>query len=95
VCVRAERRGDALELEVSDDGPGFGANEPAAGPRARARGVVDGARSSGVGLANTRERLVLLYGAAASLECGDGPGGGGSVRIRIPWRTVPAAGAGA
>jgi hypothetical protein len=95
VCVRAERRADALELEVSDDGPGFRGSEPAGGPPLRGRAVVEGARSGGVGLANTRERLALLYGAAASLECGDAPGGGGSVRIRIPCRTSPAAGAGA
>ena len=72
VTVRAERHGDTLELEVSDDGPGFAAGA--------------GERIGGVGLANTRERLALRYGAAASLVCGDAAGGGGSVRIRIPWR---------
>src|SRR5262245_8680748 len=77
VQVRAERREGVLELEVTDDGPGF----------AGAPGPGDG----GVGLANSRDRLSLLYGAAATLETGDRPGGGGSVRIRIPWRTVTAA----
>lgn len=81
VRVRAERRGEQLELEVSDDGPGFGG-----GP---------GERIGGVGLANTRERLALIYGDAASLECGDAPGGGGSVRIRIPWRLPGLAATGA
>jgi len=81
VRVRAERRGEHLELEVSDDGPGFSGGT--------------GERIGGVGLANARERLALLYGAAASLECGDAPGGGGTVRIRIPWRLPGAAAAGA
>ena len=72
VRVAARRDGDTLEIEVADDGPGFGT---------RAQGTADG-----LGLANTRERLSLLYGARGSLECGDRPGGGGMVRIRIPWR---------
>jgi two-component system LytT family sensor kinase len=81
VRVRAERREGTLELEVTDDGPGF-----AAAPAAP-----NSARDGGVGLANSRDRLRLLYGDAASLECGDRPGGGGSVRIRIPWRTAAGA----
>ena len=80
VGVRAERREGVLELEVTDEGPGFadGSSAPNSG------------RDGGIGLANTRDRLQLLYGAAASLECGDRPGGGGSVRVRIPWRTAAA-----
>jgi hypothetical protein len=72
VQVSARRAGDALEIEVADDGAGF----PDAGGDGR-----------GVGLANTRERLALLHGGRAVLECGDGAGGGGRVRVRIPWRT--------
>jgi sensor histidine kinase YesM len=72
VRVSARRVGAQLELEVSDDGPGFG--DAGAEPR------------GGVGLANTRERLALLHGDAATLECANGPGGGGSVRILLPWR---------
>lgn len=49
-----------------------------------------GAGDDGTGLANTRERLALLYGAAGTLECGDQPGGGGVVRIRLPWRPAVA-----
>ena len=79
VRVSARRSGAALELEVSDDGPGFDAE--AAG------------RADGVGLANTRERLALLHGAAATLECANLAGGGGCVRIRLPWRDGGAAGA--
>ena len=74
VRIAARRFGDALELEVADDGPGFGDGA--------------GAREGGVGLANTRERLSLLHGARATLELGEAPGGGGRVWIRLPWRTV-------
>jgi len=80
VRVSARREADRLEIEVADDGPGFGGN--------------GGGVRAGVGLANVRERLALLYGAAGSLECGDGPGGGGRVRVRLPWRTVEVAEAG-
>ena len=76
VRIGARRAGEQLELEVSDDGPGFA--------------VDGGGRPGGVGLANTRERLALLHGPAASLECCTAAGGGGTVRIRIPWRTQPA-----
>lgn len=69
LVVLARRDGDALEIVVSDDGPGFGE-----------------AVRDGVGLANTRERLSLLYGARGSLACGNREGGGGEVRIRLPWR---------
>jgi LytS/YehU family sensor histidine kinase len=78
VRVSARRVGAHLELEVSDDGPGFRDDA--------------GERSGGVGLANTRERLALLHGDAATLECANAPDGGGSVRIRLPWRDDIAAG---
>ena len=74
VRIAAKRAGDMLELEVADDGPGFDA----------------GKHTDGVGLANTRERLALLHGARATLELGEAPGGGGRVRIRLPWRTAAA-----
>ena len=81
VRVSARRDRDALEIEVSDDGPGFGADIAGAGG-------ASGIGNRGVGLANTRERLALLYGARGTLECGNRSGGGGVVRIRIPWRTA-------
>jgi hypothetical protein len=81
--VAARRDGDTLEIEVDDDGPGFGA-AAVAPPPAAAR------ERNGVGLANTRERLALLYGGRATLAIGERPGGGGRVLIRIPWRVGPA-----
>jgi signal transduction histidine kinase len=79
VRVVARREGDTLELEVADDGPGFGSG--------------NGSRDGGVGLANTRERLALLYGSRATLTCGEASAGGATVRIRVPWRVAAAGGA--
>ena len=52
VVVSAERRGSRLYLSVEDDGPGLSA-EGAPQPRSD---------RTGIGIANTRERLVQHYG---------------------------------
>ena len=70
VAVRARRHGRSLWLEVSDDGPGLSA--PAS-------------EGNGIGLANTRERVARLYGAAGSVELLTDHGL--TVRIAIPFRT--------
>ena len=73
--VRARRLDDVLELSVRDDGPGFAAEQ--AGGR------------TGVGLANTQARLEQLYGAGGfEMYRGGGPGGGGLVRITLPFRAA-------
>jgi len=69
VEVRAERAGSALRVTVSDDGPGFTAS----------------ASDEGVGLSNTRKRLVALYGAAASLVIGTRSTRGTTVTATIPY----------
>jgi len=66
-----------LTLEVRDDGVGLTANA-----RARLR--------SGIGLANTRDRLECLYGEAYRLDFSDG-GPGLTVRIEVPFRAAVAA----
>jgi LytS/YehU family sensor histidine kinase len=43
-----------------------------------------------VGLGNTRLRLRQLYGDAQELVLEPGEGGGARVRVRLPYRTVPA-----
>jgi hypothetical protein len=72
LTVAARRHGEALEIEVADDGvglrPGFSAEE-----------------STGVGLTNTRGRLERMYGAAASLGLENDPSGGVRVRCRLPY----------
>jgi two-component system LytT family sensor kinase len=77
VNIKTSRHGDDLLVEVSDTGPGFALGE----------------RREGIGLANTRARLKELYGNRCRFEYGNLPGGGASVRMSIPFRLAPAAGA--
>jgi len=72
VEVRASRRGDVLEMEVRDDGPG----------------LASGSAGRGVGLANTRARLDRLYGESHSFRVENHPAGGVSVRLSLPFRTA-------
>jgi len=72
VVVAAMRRGSRLELSVVDDGVG---ENPHADHR------------DGVGLGNTRARLLSLYGSDHRFEARGSPGGGFAVRIEIPYRT--------
>ena len=71
VQIASRRQNGRLWLEVRDDGVGLNA-----GARARIR--------SGIGLANTRDRLDCLYGNTHSLDFSDG-GPGLAVRIEIPY----------
>ncbi|HEX2079343.1 MAG TPA: histidine kinase [Longimicrobium sp.] len=77
VVVRARRMGGELVVEVRDNGPGLRGEAPIA---------------SGVGLANTADRLRALYGGQQSLEFLDATGGGLIVRMTMPFREsgVPA-----
>jgi signal transduction histidine kinase len=76
IVLRAWRRENQnqLELEVQDNGSGLPPEQP----------LVDG-----IGLSNTRARLLQLYGPAHELQLANGNGGGLTVRIRIPWQVVP------
>lgn len=71
VEITSRREGDALWLEVRDNGVGLSG-------RARTQ------LRSGVGLANTRDRLECLYGNAQSLEFSE-ESPGLTVRIRLPF----------
>jgi signal transduction histidine kinase len=73
LTVAAEVVHGKLAVSVADTGLGFG--------RAATAGT-------GVGLANVRERLQLLYGSAASLAIVENPGGGTVVTITVPYRSV-------
>jgi LytS/YehU family sensor histidine kinase len=68
--VASRRDGDALHLRVDDDGLGLPA----------------GGAAEGVGLGNTRARLRVLFGAAASLVLERKAGGGTRVELRLPFR---------
>jgi two-component sensor histidine kinase len=72
VTVSALRRDGRLELNVIDDGVGEN-------PRLDHR--------DGVGLGNTRARLLSLYGDDHRFEAGGVSSGGFAVRIEIPYRT--------
>ena len=72
VMVTATRRDGRLELSVVDDGVGEN-------PRADHR--------DGVGLGNTRARLLSLYGSDHRFEAGSPSSGGFAVHIEIPYRT--------
>jgi LytS/YehU family sensor histidine kinase len=75
ICVRVRLSGETVQIEVSDTGPGVLDGRPA-----------DPTLSTGVGLANIRERLVQAYGAEGRLETRTRPSGGFSVEIEIPFQ---------
>lgn len=84
VTVRAFLEGARLILEVEDDGAGL-----------RTDGDRDTPAGTGIGLANTRERLATLFGASASLDLRQGGRAGERagvrVRITLPRTRVEAA----
>jgi hypothetical protein len=74
IAVEARRRGERVELLVTDDGDGPDATT---------------ARSEGIGLRNTRERLQASYGADHAFEVGAGEAGGTVARLEVPWLPLP------
>ena len=70
VKIIASREEDGLRLRVMDTGPGLG-GQPI---------------QSGVGLANTQERLRQLYGENGRLELADSKSGGLTVTLSLPFR---------
>ena len=74
IWLRAVREGQAVRIEVADNGNGECA-EIAASP------------STGVGLANIRDRLSQAYGAAHRFETRKNEHGGFSVIVEIPYET--------
>ena len=72
--ITASREGQAVRIEVADNGNGNGA-EIAASP------------STGVGLANIRDRLSQAYGGAHRFETRQNDRGGFSVILEIPYET--------
>lgn len=73
VCIWLDD--DRLRIEVRDSGVGFAENTATAG------------RPEGTGLANTRARLVAMFGHAATVELGNVSAGGASVQLSMPFRT--------
>jgi len=73
LLIRAEIVHGKLQVVVADTGLGFGKAATA---------------GTGVGLANIRERLQLLYGATASVTVAENQPSGTVVSIAVPYRTV-------
>jgi signal transduction histidine kinase len=74
IAVEARLIGDRVRIIVSDTGQGLNGNLPAPSD------------STGVGLANIRDRLTQAYGEEPRIEFGDQTGGGFAVTIDIPYR---------
>ena len=74
IWITAVREGQAVRIEVADNGNGEGM-EIAASP------------STGVGLANIRDRLTQAYGASHRFETKKNERGGFSVILEIPYET--------
>jgi sensor histidine kinase YesM len=73
--IDARRTNGTLAISVRDDG----------------RGIVNGeggAIKEGVGLSNTRARLLQLYGAGAKFELQSAPGGGTLANLLIPFHEM-------
>ena len=73
LTVKAEIVHGKLAVSVADTGLGFGVADTA---------------GTGVGLANIRERLQLLYGDKATLTVAANPIGGTVVTISVPYRSL-------
>ena len=73
LSVRAEVQHGKLAVTVADSGVGFG--KAATG-------------GTGVGLANIRERLRLLYGDKAALNVREHNGGGTAVTVTVPYKSI-------
>ncbi|MDE2612639.1 MAG: histidine kinase [Burkholderiales bacterium] len=73
LLVRAEIVHGKLQVTVADTGLGFGQADTA---------------GTGVGLANIRERLQLLYGTKASLSVAENQPRGTRVTVTLPYKTV-------
>jgi LytS/YehU family sensor histidine kinase len=76
ITVSGARRGEWLEIVVTDDGPGI------TGPTLAVRDHV-----GGVGLDVTRARLRQAYGAASTVTLNSAPTGGTVATVRLPYRT--------
>jgi two-component system LytT family sensor kinase len=75
ILVEARLAGSRVQITVSDTGPGL--NETAQRSTS----------STGVGLANIRERLAQAYGGDQRFEIQSNRGGGFGVMIEIPFQT--------
>ncbi len=74
ICFTVRLAGERVQIAVSDTGPGL------------IDGRISPSLSTGVGLANIRDRLVQAYGPDHRFETRSTPAGGFSVEIEIPYQ---------
>jgi LytS/YehU family sensor histidine kinase len=74
IWITAHRQGDSVRIEVADNGNGDNAGLTAS-------------PSTGVGLANIRDRLAQAYGAGHAFTTKKNERGGFSVIIEIPFES--------
>ena len=74
IDVAVRLSGERVQIAVSDTGPGLH------------DAVIRPSLSTGVGLANIRDRLAQAYGPDHRFETGARPTGGFSVEIEIPFQ---------
>ena len=77
ITIRSSRHAGRAIIEVEDDGMGFMLDR------------LEEPMSSGIGLANVRERLAVVYGTAYQLTLDSEPGRGTSARIEVPELIAP------
>ncbi|MFN4160491.1 MAG: sensor histidine kinase [Stenotrophomonas sp.] len=75
VVLLARRDANMLDLHVRDNGPGLAA-------------AATSCRGAGVGLANTRERLRVIYGERHHLDIAECSPRGTDVHLRLPFTPV-------
>src|SRR5258705_7223979 len=76
IVIRSWREHPRVMIEIDDDGMGFLLER------------LEQPMGSGIGLANVRERLRVIYGATYQLTLASEPGKGTRARIEIPELTV-------
>jgi two-component system, LytTR family, sensor kinase len=74
ISLEARLIGDRVRIVVSDSGQGLNGN------------LSSTTSSTGVGLANIRDRLAQAYGDQQMMEYGSKPDGGFAVTIELPFR---------
>jgi two-component system LytT family sensor kinase len=74
IWITAVREGQGVRIEVADNGDGEGA-------------AISATQSTGVGLANIRDRLTQAYGTAHGFATKKNDKGGFSVIVEIPYET--------
>lgn len=85
ITLSARVVGERLRVTVEDTGPG--AHSPKQASSALMASLRSRTVSTGVGLANIRNRLAQAYGDEHRFETHSEPGGGFSVFIEIPYET--------